>query len=358
MAITIPATGSVTGYTNKYVKGTAMASTPYHPKQWEESKRDLCARIARTTGVLKIVLKTKDDPYLLERWIDHHARIVGVENLIIFDNMSTDDEVRAIYDTYRTDVLIIRFGGFHNSLHDVSAFPELYACLRESTRFYTFIDTDEYLTLINDDRYYSDESIPAFLRGYDDTGIIPATWIYNIPGSTSMYACGTDGHILSQGLKWGKPVLNSAINIAGYINHNSQIDSGLYTGRIPNNIFLRHIANYSPRQRLAANRNKLVARKYVSADADIDSIGAMDISDMADYSIKHYVTEIRDLLKLDAKGFSPPGSLSSGQINLATNGNIEYFSDVEKTLLGNFLVPGNSYVRRILGEDKERVQGS
>ena len=47
-------------------------------------------------AILKILLKTKDDPFFLAQWIDHHLGIVGPGNIIIFDNGSTNSEVLAM----------------------------------------------------------------------------------------------------------------------------------------------------------------------------------------------------------------------------------------------------------------------
>ena len=40
--------------------------------------------------LLKIILKAKDETYLIDTWIAHHATLVGYENLIIMDCGSQD----------------------------------------------------------------------------------------------------------------------------------------------------------------------------------------------------------------------------------------------------------------------------
>src|SRR5437870_5753461 len=135
--------------------------------RWD-THRDACCRSIARHATLKILLKTKDDPFLLERWILHHRKIVGPNNLVIFDNMSTHPDVARIYDKYRDTVQIIQYPAFYDSLHDVSACRALYDTLRDATRFFIFLDTDEFLVLIDDDRYYDDETIVDYLEDQDE----------------------------------------------------------------------------------------------------------------------------------------------------------------------------------------------
>lgn len=40
--------------------------------------------------ILKIILKVKDEPDLIRRWIQHHAKLVGRHNIIVVDCGSSD----------------------------------------------------------------------------------------------------------------------------------------------------------------------------------------------------------------------------------------------------------------------------
>ncbi len=57
--------------------------------RWDSDRDQILNRL-RSKATLKICVKLVDEPLLIEDWIDHHARIVGIENLIIADNGSTD----------------------------------------------------------------------------------------------------------------------------------------------------------------------------------------------------------------------------------------------------------------------------
>jgi len=127
-----------------------MASGEDIPR-WDANHAEFCARIEKVRATVKILLKTKNDPIFIERWIKHHIKIVGPENLIIFDNMSDDPEVLSIYRKYRDQIIIITFAGFHNRLHHIPSYYGLYQSLAKSSDYFLFLDTDEYLILIEND---------------------------------------------------------------------------------------------------------------------------------------------------------------------------------------------------------------
>jgi hypothetical protein len=120
---------------------------------WERDKTEICSVIARHKASFKIILKTKDEPRRLARWLDHHAGIVGVGNLIIFDNMSSDQDVLRIYEQLYGKCPIIRYGGFQDMLHQRRVNDSLYEALAQSCAYSTLIDTDEFLTLYDGERF-------------------------------------------------------------------------------------------------------------------------------------------------------------------------------------------------------------
>ena len=139
---------------------------------------EITRRITSTPSLMKIALKTKDDHLFLERWVMHHSNIVGRHNIMIFDNESTDPRVARFYRD-NDDILVISFSGFHNNLHMPKLFPHLYSAIWQSCRTYTFLDSDEYLILVENERYISNERIVSRLLEDSD---IPSTLVY---GSTT-----------------------------------------------------------------------------------------------------------------------------------------------------------------------------
>jgi hypothetical protein len=281
-------------------------------------------------------LKTKNDPILLDRWIEHHSRIVARQDIVIFDNMSDDPGVLAIYDRH-PDILVVRFTGFHNNVHRVELFGDLYSALRDSSQFFVFLDTDEFLTLIEGDHYHPDGSILEFLQSDPLPQVFPGTWLYNTNWTANQFISGTTPEYLSSGLAWGKPVLRSSAPLDGYLNHNIQLTRTLFPARIQTNLFVLHLANLSPRQRIASNINKLVARGFAQPADTAEVISRYTLDGVIDSNIIQYVSEIRRLLPMRAQPEAQQGTLRPGCIELSPHGKITYYSELERESLLAFI---------------------
>jgi hypothetical protein len=142
---------------------------------WRQVKTNLRERLSTSRSVIKVILKTKDDPIMLEDWIQHHAKIAGINNLIIFDNCSTSETVLQTYGKYKDEVIIIRHEGFIDLPHNVKFFPELYAALRASCDYYTFLDTDERLVWMEQDRFWVDDKFRERIADQADPTVLPGT---------------------------------------------------------------------------------------------------------------------------------------------------------------------------------------
>ena len=299
---------------------------------WDTDREACCRSIARRRATLKVLLKTRDDPFLLERWILHHRKIVGPDNLVIFDNMSTHPDVARLYDKYRDTIPIISYPGAHNSLHDVSACPELYDALRRSTRFFTFLDTDEFLVLIDGDLYRDDAGLVDFLDAQAESDAHPATWLPNTDWRATRFRCGDDFDGLAGGIAWGKPILRAKAGLTGFINHNAQLDPSLFAKPFRTNFFVLHLKNLMPEQRISANVNKLRARGFAAPGEGPEAIGRRSLDGITDRNIIRYVTEIRKLMAMTSHGpkHSP---LGAGCLELLDDHRIRYFGEKERALL-------------------------
>jgi hypothetical protein len=273
----------------------------------------------------------------LERWIEHHCRIVEPRNILIFDNMSDDPQVLSIYDQH-PEVFVVRFTGFHNNVHRVGLFGDLYSALRDSSQFFVFLDTDEFLTLIEGDHYHPDGSILEFLQSDPLPQVFPGTWLYNTNWIANQFISGTTPEYLSSGLAWGKPVLRSNAPLDGYLNHNIQLDRTLFPARIRTNLFVLHLANLSPQQRIASNINKLIARGFAQPADTAEAISQYTLDGVSDANIVQYVSEIRRLLPMRAQLEAKQGTLRPGCIELSPDGRIIYYSELERQSLLAFIV--------------------
>jgi hypothetical protein len=219
----------------------------------------------------------------LGQWIEHHLSIAGPGNIIIFDNGSSNSEVLSIYERYSNLIEVVSFSGYHNSLHYTSKLPALYDALGRSSEFFTFLDTDEFLVVFKDDRFYKDERILEMLAGNKETDVFPATWLYNTDWSATRFICGRER--LLSGLTWGKPILRSQARLNDFINHNVQLDKALYSSKTPLDFFVFHLTYLIPRQRIGANVNKLVACQFASAEETPEEIASRDISNITDQNV-------------------------------------------------------------------------
>ena len=322
---------------------------------WERDKSAVCARIEQQTATLKIVLKIKNDPFFLGRWIRHHAQIVGLRNLIIFDNMSNHPAMLRAYQTLAADLQVVRFAGMCNNLHDTTQFPELYAALRRSTDCFIFLDADEYLVLLEaNNRWRRGTSLLSVLERNRDVQVFPAAWLTNVRGTDSRFYCGNDIETLSQGLRWGKPIIRSSANASGFINHSTQLDPALFAPRLVTQFFVLHLLQLSVEQRIRSNLHKLIAREFITPDQTAEDVAAMDASGNNNQNIRLYVNEIKWLLPMRKRPPVPPVALEPTTMELMPNGQVSFFSDAERRVVAGYLANADGVAGNALGIPAER----
>jgi len=297
---------------------------------WDTQRELCCAAIAGSRATLKIVLKTKNDPYFLERWIVHHLRIAGEGNIVVFDNMSDNAEVLALYRRYQSAITAIRFRGFHNDVHQVRKFADLYRSLAKSCDYFLFLDTDELLVLFDGDRHCADPRLLDFIKANATAEVFPTTWLHNCDRHATRFTCGTELDDLAAGVTCGKPVLCSTASLWGITHHNDSVDPKLYASPFKTNFFLLHMTNLIPEQRLRANINKLVARGFADAGDTVEQICARSLDGIGDKLIPLYVDEIKSLASKTADAFPQHTELQPGCLELPEDGCIQYFGEKER----------------------------
>ena len=58
---------------------------------------------------LKIISKTKNEYHLIETWIKYHAKLVGYENIVIFDNILRNKYIFIFYNDEFLNKLLINY---------------------------------------------------------------------------------------------------------------------------------------------------------------------------------------------------------------------------------------------------------
>jgi hypothetical protein len=83
---------------------------------WVQQEQEICARIEGTPAILKILLKTKDDPFFLAQWIDHHLGIVG-PGISLF--LTTDPQILRYL---RSMIILLEWSSRYYFLDTIIAF--------------------------------------------------------------------------------------------------------------------------------------------------------------------------------------------------------------------------------------------
>ncbi|MDB2407712.1 hypothetical protein N9W17_04205 [Jannaschia sp.] len=261
---------------------------------WPDDKYAVIGRLAKAKPTLRIFIKTKDDAEMLSKWYAHHKKIVPTWAITIFDNGSTDPDCLAFYAQLPPETMVVRFQGFHNGLHMTTEYPELYAALVKSCRYFTFIDCDEYLCHYDGQTLRMDESIvDPLIEATDDA--IPTTRLDNYPGRSDQYP--VSDATLKNGTIWGKPILRSNFIPIGHINHNCQISNLHYAAPFEAGYILLHLNRLDAEQRIKANLRKLKQRRFGAGGDMLSAALAADADAIADSATRHYVSEVQVLKK-------------------------------------------------------------
>jgi len=311
--------------------------------QWLRDKSEICARISNIVTPFKILLKTRDEPTRLKAWIAHHSSIVGPENLIIFDHMSIDPEVLSIYAEFSGIIPVIRFSGFHNNVHNVDLFPELYKALRQSCGHFCFLDTDEYLVLFDGaNRFESGSHIVEFLARHKGIMAFPGTWLQALKGHANRFNLHTPIWPLSDGLQWGKPVISSAFDVSGIILHNTEVKRALALADLKTNLFVLHRHMSLPDERISINIQKLKSSGHLKPGDGIEEALKLEVDPLKPRH--NYIQEIHELIASK----TPKPIEGSFEINAA--GDVEWSQDWQRYEMQRFLAEPNLFSERLFSE--------
>ncbi len=221
---------------------------------------------------LKIVVKTKNDSFFLRSWIDHHSRIVGIENLIIVDNFSDSADTLKIYNDYR-HLLILQHSYYFNAIHDREKFSEFYHFLESTCTHYLFIDTDEFLTYFDCKTGFDPLNVTKFVRDNADEKVICTLWGQALPSEQDKSAFDYRKDpvkvffpdYFEQFIKGGKPIFKSNYTPNKLAIHSSQVNpNDISPQRI--RLLLVHLKNYNARARVKVIFDKIKSQGYQFTD--------------------------------------------------------------------------------------------
>lgn len=245
---------------------------------WPDDEAAICNLIEKERAALKIVTKMKNETYFAEKWIQHHAKILGNTKLIVFDNMSTERSVFDIYQKYKDNIILISFDMYMDCIHMASNFFSLYQYLAKSAKYFTIIDADEFLYLYDQGKLISDDSISRYLCKADKVDFFAPLWLQNIENMDSNFNIDKSSLLLVNG---SKPIVNSAIvKTIGTSFLNGNFSLLHHVGNLPmadykqtqTKFLLLHMKNINLYVRIRSDMQKLVALGIVKNVGDYGSL--------------------------------------------------------------------------------------
>lgn len=336
-------------------------------KSWEEDAAAICAEIRARPAPLKIVLKTKNEPLLLRGMVEHHLRIVGNDGLIVFDNGSTDDTVLRYLDELRATVQVCRFAAFHNSIHYTAYdFAPLYAALRDSCSYFTFLDTDERLYWFEPDGTYRADRSVAERIANSGAPAIPGIWAKNFPGEERVVEFSMRQRWrLIRSIKNGKIIVSSAAEPPILVGHNWQAPPAIFEGCAVGNAVIVHLKHLSREQRIASNLEKLssysrchglLENAGLTGEITLEDVLSVDTGPMI-YTARQYFEEIRTLLRPEQDS-SKGGEASDGVSGVRLEeGELVFANRRQRRQMLNFLDdPAETIAEALMVPDPEPPQ--
>ena len=308
---------------------------------WEKNRDAICDAIRKKESFLKIILKTRDDPVLLERWIKHHASIVSEENIIILDNVSVDSSVIKSYRDH-SGILSFQFSGYHNYVHDSRYYPEFYAALKASCTYYIFLDTDEFVTWVHGDQFYNGADVLHCIKEYSNGRCYAGTWLRNLIGYDDRFYAFSKEYLMD-GLLWGKPLIAAQVDIAcPLVIHNEHlISANVISANTPPQLFILHLNRLDPLQRIRVNLYKLRVYGVYVGEEDLGELLATDTSLIEDQNQRIYTNEIQTLAQLPL-GFKEELGMS---VRFCEDGSLQFSDERTKLIFSSFLQDGRTSKR-------------
>lgn len=270
---------------------------------WVTNGRGLGLKYSKksVSSQLKIVLKAKDETDLIDYWINHHASIVGRENLVILDCQSTSQDYLDKLNTYSKDILVLRYRKYYDSIHTTRSNKQFYEFLGGEAKHIVVLDADEFL-VGKKDKAISGQYVLPTLEHF--TGkVLPATWLDAVLHIEPEVSNVNDSKI-SLDLKFGRiknntvagksVVASVALFDVEHIGHNLHVKQ--VKENIDANDFFKLFVIHCKTDSLVQNSERalrhLRSRKTITDDADVteDSLKRITNDTSVSPTSRHYAS--------------------------------------------------------------------
>lgn len=296
---------------------------------WDDDKDRIRDAIERNKVTLRIIIKTKNESLLLERWLKHHLNMLEAEaKIIVLDNMSSDEVVLDAYRDYAERLIVVRFSGDQDRTHAARDFASLYQAVWDSSLFYTLIDTDEFLYLYDGKKLLHSERVISYLRSEKDIPFFSPHWLQNAYFKDDVFSFGPDMGSIRRGLMHGKPIINSSHarrKLAGSgvtLIHALQLPLSMH-GESPTCFVLLHRSKLSRMRRIRSSMEKVRHTGLIEHINDFKTILTVDLNLIRRPAIRQHIAEIRELLAMPDQ----PGNtveIAPGHVTLGYDGGLAF----------------------------------
>lgn len=312
---------------------------------WGPDTTAACRRIREDAATLKILLKTRNEHLLIERWLAYYLNILGPAcRIIVLDNMSTDERVFEAYARHADNIVLIQYDGNVDSAHSPARFGELYSAVRASSGFYALLDTDEFLCLYDGHTVVRDNRILSFLRERGEANLFPSLYLHNLYGRDDAFFFEPE-NLRSYHLN-GKPVLNAAVmekSLTLAIGHNMDVPVVFYD-KAPSGLVLLHMTNLSREQRIKGNMQKLVNFGLIKDEKDFTTVLHADENEIQNENRRAYVRELRWLLSIENERETARAQLSRGHVEIMPDASVRCTPECLALVFAQHAGPDRSFL--------------
>ena len=320
--------------------------TPHY--LWGRDNEQAASLVRSRRSLLKIILKTKNEGLLLERWLRHYLDIVPEgEPIIVLDHMSTDQDVWDIYGRYADRILLIRYDGHVDSAHSLAKFGDLYRAVWDSCAFYALLDTDEFLYFHDGARLVGGGGALYPLERHSGAGVFTPLVLHNVYRRDNAFYF--EKGAAPSYLPPGKPLLNAALmreRLTMPVGHNFDLPVGLLEGaRLGYVLF--HMTHLSREQRIKANIQKLVNFGLLKAGVPIAAIMRFDLDGIPPSPVRVYLEELQRLMRIGDEEAETRQCLLKDHIEVGDNGALSFFPEGLEPAFARLVDPESSFFEAI-----------
>jgi hypothetical protein len=268
--------------------------------------------------------------------------------------MSQLPDVADIYGSY-PEITVCRYSSFLDNVHNRDVFGPIYTSLAQSTSYYVFLDTDEFLTLVEDADHHDRHRVVPFIEDHLDAALFPGIWLNNKPGSRTKFDMGGNCGNIRGGLLWGKPITKADTKLfSSIILHNAGAISITSEDVVLNQLAILHTPKLIPARRIRSGVSKLIHHRALPPGATLDDALAIPEDNSLHPHARNILAEIRSLVGNPNAWEDRGDDLSIGMANFGDNGHITHSTTEQRGRFQEILNDGKLFFRTMENEFLKR----